>query len=85
MVSTLGWFIGMSAAILNTSSLFPQIIKGYRTKRLKDLSWGWLGIAGVATALWILYGVIVSDPVILIANIITGILYAVLVFQKYTY
>ncbi|MFT4307781.1 MAG: SemiSWEET family sugar transporter [Candidatus Woesearchaeota archaeon] len=82
MVSALAWFVGMSAAVLNTSGLVPQVVKGFRTRSLKDLSWGWLGIAGSGTLLWIVYALLVSDPVLLIANGFTGVCYCLLVYQK---
>ena len=77
--------LGIIAAVLVTSSFIPQIFKGYRTKHLDDVSY-WLMITiCVGMSLWIGYGIIKNDFVIIGANISTIILNLILVVMKFRY
>ena len=77
--------LGIIAASLVTSSFIPQIIKGYRTKHLDDVSY-WLMITiCVGMSLWIGYGIIKNDFVVIGANISTIILNIILIVMKLRY
>jgi len=77
--------LGIIAAALVTSSFIPQIVKGYRTKHLDDVSY-WLMITiCIGMSLWIGYGIIKNDFVIIGANISTIILNMILVAMKFRY
>ncbi len=77
--------LGIIAAALVTSSFIPQIVKGYRTKHLDDVSY-WLMITiCIGMSLWIGYGIIKNDFVIIGANISTIILNLILVVMKFRY
>ena len=77
--------LGIIAAALVTSSFIPQIVKGYRTKHLDDVSY-WLMITiCVGMSLWIGYGIIKNDFVIIGANISTIILNIILIVMKLRY
>lgn len=47
--------IGYLAGILVASSSIPQIIKSWRTKSTKDLSYGLMSLNLVGQILWIVY------------------------------
>lgn len=77
--------LGIIAAALVTSSFIPQIVRGYRTKHLDDVSY-WLMITiCIGMSLWIGYGIIKNDFVIIGANISTIILNMILVAMKFRY
>ena len=77
--------LGIIAAALVTSSFIPQIVKGYGTKHLDDVSY-WLMITiCIGMSLWIGYGIIKNDFVIIGANISTIILNMILVVMKFRY
>ena len=62
---TLG-IVGIAAGILILSGWVPQIIKGYKTKRLNDVS-SYLMICIFAGAvLWLVYGIEIDDVLSLI-------------------
>lgn len=61
--------IGISAAILTSSCFIPQIMHGIRTKRLNDVSYGMLIVLLTGMFLWIIYGIYLSNWVIISANI----------------
>jgi MtN3 and saliva related transmembrane protein len=56
------------ATICVVSSYIPQIVKGYKTKSLKDISLIFLIVIIVGTVIWIFYGFLNQDPIFLLAN-----------------
>jgi MtN3 and saliva related transmembrane protein len=60
--------IGLIAALFTTFSLFPQLIKVYKTKSTKDISAGMFSLFCGGVFLWFIYGVLVNDFPIIIAN-----------------
>ncbi|MFB5629909.1 MAG: SemiSWEET family sugar transporter, partial [Nitrosarchaeum sp.] len=57
---TLLTILGVVAGILILSGWVEQIIKGYRTKSLKDVSKYLMILISGGAILWLIYGVIVS-------------------------
>ena len=61
--------VGILAGILILSGWVPQIIKGYKTKRLNDVS-SYLMICIFAGAvLWLVYGIEIDDVYIIGVNV----------------
>ena len=60
--------IGLIATIITTISLFPQLLKILKTKSTKDISMVMYSVFCVGVFLWIVYGVLLSDSPIMIAN-----------------
>jgi len=77
--------LGIVAAALVTSSFLPQIIRGYRTKKLGDVSYWLMTMICVGMSLWIVYGVAKQDFVIIGANVSTIVLNVVLLIMKRKY
>jgi MtN3 and saliva related transmembrane protein len=72
--------VGLSAAFCATISYIPQLKKCWETGEAGDLSLGMFLTLFVGIALWVLYGLLKSDWIVLGANSIglcflTGILY----------
>jgi MtN3 and saliva related transmembrane protein len=61
-------WIGTIAGILVLLSLVPQIMKAYKTKKMVDLSRYLMILVANGMFLWVIYGVVRSDPVIIGAN-----------------
>lgn len=61
--------LGTLAGILILSGWVQQIIKGYRTKSLKDLSKYLTILISAGAALWLVYGIIVHDVFIILTNV----------------
>ena len=71
--------VGGIAAFCTTVSYFPQLIKCWQTGHTGDLSLGMFSVLAAGVALWVLYGVLKGDVVIIAANavsllLLTGIL-----------
>lgn len=73
------------ATLCVVSSYIPQIVKGYKTKSLKDISLAFLVVIIVGTVLWIFYGLLNQDYVFLLANSIILIFAICLISMKIVY
>ena len=60
--------IGAAAAFCTTVSYIPQLKKTWQTGATDDLSLKMLLLLGAGLSLWMLYGFMRADTVILIAN-----------------
>jgi MtN3 and saliva related transmembrane protein len=60
--------IGLAAAALGGFSLFPQLLKVLKTRSTKDLSLGMLIVFSTSIFLWLVYGILMNNPPIIIAN-----------------
>jgi MtN3 and saliva related transmembrane protein len=60
--------IGLIAALFTTASLFPQLVKVWKTKSTKDISTGMFTLFAGGVFLWFVYGVLVGDLPIILAN-----------------
>src|SRR5919108_5442059 len=62
------FIIGMVATIFTRYSSIPQIIKGFKTKKMEDVSFWLIFHLTVGLALWVVYGIFIDDFVIIWAN-----------------
>ena len=60
--------IGTVAGILVLSSFIPQLVKAYKTKKMSDVSIHLMILIASGLFLWVIYGLIRSDPVIIGTN-----------------
>jgi MtN3 and saliva related transmembrane protein len=72
--------IGLVAAICTTASYYPQLRKCWETGSAGDLSLKMFLTLAAGVALWVVYGFLKSDIIIIIANAVSlalllGILY----------
>jgi MtN3 and saliva related transmembrane protein len=72
--------VGLAAAVCTTVSYFPQLKKCWDTGSADDLSLKMFSILATGIALWVAYGVLRGEYVIILANSISlcllgGILY----------
>lgn len=77
--------VGMVAAVLSVLSLVPQVARTWATRSARDLSFGWLGTALTAMALWVVYGLMLDGWSVVVANTLAGALIAALVVMKFTF
>ncbi|MBS3926602.1 MAG: hypothetical protein KGZ34_07940 [Nitrosarchaeum sp.] len=82
---TLLTILGISAGILILSGWVDQIIKGYKTKSLKDVSKYLMLFISGGSILWLIYGVVVSDVFIIGTNIAAIFLMMTVLFMKKRY
>ncbi|NYT16451.1 MAG: hypothetical protein GKC06_00355 [Methanomicrobiales archaeon] len=66
------WLLfGMAAALLTMFGFVPQLAKMYRTRSVSDVSILTLCQFTAGVSLWAMYGYLVRDPVIILANIVS--------------
>lgn len=61
-------WIGIAASSFTSLSLVPQLIKLWKTKDAKDVSILMLLVLLTGLGLWVLYGCMLKDLIIIIAN-----------------
>lgn len=73
---------GLFAAFCTTVSYFPQIQKCRETGSARDLSLGMFLILTFGIAMWVIYGVLQHDAVLILANAVSlGCLLVILYFR----
>ncbi|OQW68008.1 MAG: hypothetical protein BVN34_09410 [Proteobacteria bacterium ST_bin12] len=64
-------WIGGSAALLTTIAFLPQAYKSYKTRDLSGISLPMYSILTLGVALWMIYGILISDWPLIVSNSIT--------------
>ncbi len=82
---TLLTILGVAAGILILSGWVDQIVKGYRTKSLKDVSKYLMILISGGAGLWLVYGIVVSDVFIISTNIAAIVLMLIILVMKKRY
>ena len=81
---TLG-IVGILAGILILSGWVPQIIKGYRTKRLNDVSIYLMICIFAGAVLWLVYGIEIDDVYVMGVNVAAMFLTMTVLYMKLKY
>lgn len=74
--------IGYLAATLTTTSFLPQAILTIRSRDTQSLSLSMYSLFTLGVFCWLIYGIYISDKAIIVANSITFILAASILFFK---
>ncbi len=77
--------IGTAAGILILSGWIEQIIKGYKTKSLRDVSKYLMILISAGASLWLIYGFVMTDVFIIGTNVTAIILMMTVLFMKQKY
>lgn len=79
---TLNTFIGSMAAVCTTLAFVPQVLKSWRTRDLSGISLPMYTIFTVGVLLWLVYGILIQDWPVIVANAITALLASAVLFLK---
>lgn len=63
--------LGMIAGAMTTIAFLPQLFKVWRSKSAKDISMTWLVIFSSGVFLWLIYGFLLGQLPIVLANAVT--------------
>ena len=77
--------IGILAGILILSGWVPQIIKGYKTKKLTDVSSYLMILIFAGAVLWLVYGLALDDVYIMGVNVAAMFLTMIVLSMKLKY
>ena len=85
MINFVSEYIGFFAALCTTIAFLPQAIKVYQTKSTKDISLLMFLIFTVGVFSWLIYGFIINDYPVILANAVTLILSLFILLYKIKY
>jgi MtN3 and saliva related transmembrane protein len=74
--------IGVVAGMLTTTAFIPQVWKIWRTRAANDISYGMFALFAFGVLLWLVYGILINAPSIVLANGITFLLAALVIALK---
>lgn len=77
--------LAIVAGIMILAGWVPQIIKGYKTKKLDDISKYLMILISGGAFLWILYGIEKDDPFIIGVNVAAIALTMIVLSMKFRY
>lgn len=77
--------IGSMAAILTTSSFVPQAVKIIRTRSTRDISLWMYIVLTTGSFCWLVYGILLSEPPLIFANLIGFTLTFIILILKIKY
>ena len=77
--------LGYIAACCTTIAFVPQVMKTYRSKSAEGLSLGMFLLFTSGIILWLIYGIMINEYPIIIANLVTLVLATILIYFKLRY
>ena len=77
--------IGSVGGFLTTLSALPQAIKSWREKSAKDISLYMYILLNTGVILWLIYGILIQDFVVIIANLVSLLINLVILYLKIRY
>ncbi len=77
--------LGLLAGGITSAGFIPQLVRGFRTKKLDDVSYYMPLVLIIGMSLWLFYGVMRRDLSIVVANVVGVCCNASLLFMKKLY
>jgi len=85
MDSTALEIFGLLAGAITSMGFIPQLVKGYRTKKLEDVSFFMPVVLAIGMTMWLIYGFFLEAWAIIIANGFGITCCLILIFMKMKY
>lgn len=74
------WIIlGLIAGLFTTVGFLPQIVRGYNTKKMGDVSLYMPILLGIGMALWLCYGIVLDNVPIIFWNAVALMLNVIII------
>jgi MtN3 and saliva related transmembrane protein len=77
--------LGLVEGTLTTLSFLPQLLKAWQSRSTHDISFGMLALFSAGLVLWIVYGLIVADVPVIMANSVTLVFVGLILVLKLRY
>jgi MtN3 and saliva related transmembrane protein len=61
--------VGVGASVFTSSALIPQVVKLLKEKKSEDVSILMLTVLLLGLGLWVYYGILKSDLIIIVSNV----------------
>ena len=84
MDSTLELF-GLIAGAITSMGFIPQLIRGYKTKKLEDISYFMPIVLAIGMTMWFVYGFLLDAIAVMIANLFGVTCCLILITMKKRY
>lgn len=76
---------GYIGSVFLVITLIPQLVKTYRTKSADDISRGFVFFALLTTIIYLIYGILIDQNPIIVANSLLLVENFILLYFKYIY
>ena len=77
--------LGYAAGAITSLTFLPQVIKTWKEKSAKDISLLMFVIAAINEVMWIAYGALLNNWVIIITNVIVLVMSLTMIYLKFRY
>lgn len=77
--------LGLIAGAITSMGYLPQLYRGYKTKKLMDVSYYMPGVLAIGMSLWLIYGVFLKAIAVIVANAFGITCSIVLIIMKKKY
>lgn len=77
--------VGYAASVVTVMAFLPQAIKAWRSRSVRDISYGMIALLLASAAIWIVYGVMTADVPVVITNMGTAILNLAILAAKFRF
>jgi MtN3 and saliva related transmembrane protein len=77
--------LGLVAAAITTGSYIPQAVKTLKSKKTEDISLGMYALLVTGVIFWLIYGALIKDLPLIIANGITLLFSLIILAYKLIY
>tara|TARA_B100000524_G_C23512933_1_gene321247 strand:- start:194 stop:460 length:267 start_codon:yes stop_codon:yes gene_type:complete len=82
ILDSIGQYLGYLAGLLTTIAFIPQVLKVWKTKSTEDISIWMFLIFTTGVFLWLIYGLLIKNNSIIVANAITFLLSLMILVAK---
>lgn len=77
--------LGYSAGFITSMTFLPQVIKTWREKSARDISLLMFCIAAINEAMWVIYGILKNDWIIISTNVVILLMSLTMIVLKLKY
>ena len=77
--------LGLIAGAVTSMGYLPQLYKGYKIKKLEDISYYMPAILAIGMTLWLIYGIFLEALAVIVANIFGVLCSILLILMKKRY
>ena len=77
--------LGYTAGFITSLTFLPQVIKTWKEKSARDISLMMFIIAALNESLWIVYGILLNNMVIILTNVTVLTMALIMIYFKLRY
>ena len=77
--------VGIISSVLTASSMLPQLIKVIKERDAESVSLLMLGVLLAGLGMWVYYGILIKDLIIIISNSFSVLLNLILLFCAFRF